>query len=258
MTHPEELLAGYVDGTLSAKERAAADAHLAGCARCARETDLAASARSALRSLAEEPAPPGVASRALEEAGGVRRSVVTHATPRWYRIGGAVAAAAAALLVLTLVLPHIGQGNGSGADVANGKAQVPGAGDAREQTALAASLIEIRHVNYDNASLAALTSSYQSDTSSGGAAGGAAALSPGPASFGSQAQTDKALACVAQSAPDQGGLVQSLIRARFQGIPAYLAVFFDGPGAGQPADTVTVWAFATDDCRILSFSSAQL
>jgi hypothetical protein len=258
MTHPEELLAGYVDGTLSAKEQAAIDAHLAGCARCTRETALAEGARSALRSLAEEPAPAGVASRALVEAGDVRHSVVAHGTPRWYRIGGAVAAAAAGLLVLTLVLPHIGQGNGSGADAANGKAQVPTAGGAREQTALAASLIEIRHVNYDNTSLAELTSSYQSDTSSGGAVGGAAALSPGPASFGSQAQTDKALACVAKSAPDQSGVVQSLIRARFQGTPAYLAVFLEGPGAGQPADTVTVWVFATDDCRILSFSSAQL
>ena len=29
MTHPEELLAGYVDGTLSVKDRAAVDTHVA-------------------------------------------------------------------------------------------------------------------------------------------------------------------------------------------------------------------------------------
>ena len=46
MTHPEELLAGYVDGTLSAKDRAAVDAHIAECPRCRRETTLAASAPS--------------------------------------------------------------------------------------------------------------------------------------------------------------------------------------------------------------------
>ena len=254
--HPEELLAGYTDGSLSAKDRAAVDAHLAVCARCSRETELSAGALSALRSLEEEPAPPGVASRALEEAAGVRRSVVSMGTPRWYRIGGAVAAAAAALLVFTLVLPHIGQGQRSGADAANGKSLAATAGGgAREATALAASLIEVQHVNYDNTSLAALTSSYQSDTA-GGAPLGTAAV-PAPAS-GTQAQTDKALACVAKSAPDQGGVVQRLIRARFQGTPAYLAVFLEGPGAGEPPDTVTVWAFATDDCRILSFSSAQL
>lgn len=255
MTHPEELLAGYTDGSLSAKDRAAVDAHLAECARCSRETELAAGALSALRSLEDEPAPPGIASLALEEAGGVRRSVVSLGAPRWYRIGGAVAAAAAALLVFTLVLPHIGQSQRSGADAADGKAQVPAAGGAREATTLAASLIEIQHVNYDNTSLSALTSSYQSDASAGAPLATAAA--PAPES-GSQAQTDKALACVAKSAPDQGGVVQRLIRARFQGTPAYLAVFLEGPGAGQPADTVTVWVFASDDCRILSFSSAQL
>ncbi len=253
--HPEELLAGYTDGSLSAQDRAAVDAHLAVCARCSRETELSAGALSALRSLEEEPAPPWVASRALEEAAGVRRSVVSIGTPRWYRIGGAVAAAAAALLVFTLVLPHIGQGQRSGADAANGKSQAAGAGGAREATALAASLIEVQHVNYDNSSLAALTSSYQSDTAAGAPLATAAAPAPAP---GSQAQTDKALACVAKSAPDQGGVVQRLIRARFQGTPAYLAVFLEGPGAGEPPDAVTVWAFATDDCRILSFSSAQL
>jgi hypothetical protein len=254
MTHPEELLAGYVDGTLSTKDRAAVDAHLAGCARCSRETELAAGARSALRSLEDEPAPPGVASHALEETGGARRSAVSGGTPRWYRIGGVVAAAAAGLLVLTLVLPHIGQNQGSGADAAD-KAQVPAADGAREQTNLAASLIQIQHVNYDNTSLTGLTESYQTGNSGGAPLQTAATSAP---VSGSQAQTDKALACVTKSAPDQGGDLQSLIRARFQGTPAYLAVFFEGPGAGQPADTVTVWVFAIDDCHILSFSSAQL
>jgi putative zinc finger protein len=253
MTHPEELLAGYVDGTLSAKERDAVESHVAECATCSREIALAASARSALRSLPEVPAPPGVASRALDEAGG--RRFDDGGTPRWYRVGGIVAAAAAALLVLTLVLPHIGQGEGSGSDAARGKAEAP-AGDAREAAALAApSGIEIRHVNYDNTSLTELTSSFQ-----GGASGGVAsdAQVPGSLKFGSQVQTDKALACVAQSAPDESGNLQSLIRARFENTPAYLAVFLEGPGAGQPDDSVTVWVFATEDCRILSFSTAQL
>jgi hypothetical protein len=49
-----------------------------------------------------------------------------------------------------------------------------------------------------------------------------------------------------------------LIRARFEGTPAYLAIFTEGPGAGQPADRAIIWVFATDDCRILSSSFAQL
>jgi anti-sigma factor RsiW len=255
MTHPEELLAGYVDGALSAKDQAAVDTHVAECVKCSREVALASGARSALRSLAEVSAPPGVASRSLQEAGGARRVTGSGGTPRWYRVGGAVAAVAAGLLVLTLVLPHIGQGEGSGADAARGKTQST-PGGAREGAALvAASAIEISHVNYDNASLSELTASYQSDTSAGGAAG---AQAPAALALGSQAQTDKALACVAKSVPDQGGELQNLIRARFEGTPAYLAVFLEGPGAGQPADTVTVWVFAADDCRIRSFSSAQL
>jgi hypothetical protein len=256
MTHPEELLAGYVDDTLSAKDRAVVDAHLAECAKCSREVVLAAGARSALRSLPEEPAPAGVATQALEEAGGVQRSGGGDGTPRWYRIGGAVAAIAAGLLVFTLVLPHIGQGGEPASDAAQGKAGAT-AGGAREGSAIvAATAIEIRHVNYDNASLTAFASSFQSDAPGAGGVGTAEA--PVAPVIGTKAQTDKGLACIVKSAPDQGGELQSLIRARFQGTPAYLAVFLEGPGAGQPPDTVTVWVFATKDCTILSSSFAQL
>jgi len=257
MTHPEELLAGYVDDTLSAKDRAVVDTHLAGCAKCSREVVLAAGARSALRSLPEEPAPAGVASRALEEAGGARRSTGSGGeTPRWYRIGGAVAAVAAGLLVFTLVLPHIGQGDDSGSGAAKQQGSDASRNFGGAESALAATMIEIRHVNFDNASLTALTSSYGA-----GAAGGAANApsQSGPAQrFGTQAQTNKALDCITKSVPPQSGELHNLIRARFQGTPAYFAVFFQGPGAGQPPDTVAVWVLATKDCGIVSSSFAQL
>ncbi len=116
MTHPEELLAGYVDGTLSAQERAAVEAHVAGCARCSREIGLATSARSALRSLEEVPAPADIGSLAIREASGGRAAPAAEGTPRWYRVGGIVGAVAAGLLVFTLVLPHVGQSDDSGGD----------------------------------------------------------------------------------------------------------------------------------------------
>jgi hypothetical protein len=254
MTHPEELLAGYVDGTLSATDRVAVETHLAECSRCSREVALAGGARTALRSLPEVPAPQGVASKALEESTGARPKL--GGTPRWYRFGGIAAAVAAGLLVFTLVLPHIGNGGGATSDASRGKDQ-GAAGGAREGAALAAaSAIEIRHVNFDDASLTALTSSYRSPTP--GASQVGTATAPTAPVFGTQAQTNKALACIVKSAPNQGGELQTLIRARFKGTPAYLAVFAEGPGAGQPADTVTVWVLATTDCRILSYSSAQL
>jgi hypothetical protein len=52
-------------------------------------------------------------------------------------------------------------------------------------------------------------------------------------------------------------LVQ-LIEAEYLHTPAYIAVFLQGPGADQPADTVVVLVVATDDCRILTFASQSI
>ena len=260
MTHPEELLAGYVDGSLSAQERAAVETHVAGCARCSREIELSSSARSALRSLEDVPAPSDIGSVAIHEAAGGRAAPAGDGPPRWYRVGGIVGAVAAGLLVFTLVLPHVGQNSADEGGAAPAGAERDGKSGV---TALSgpASAIEIQHANYDNTSLTALITAYASaeDSSAGGAAGAPVAetTSP-PAAFGRQTQTDKALSCIVRSAPDEIGELQRLIRARFDGTPAYLAVFTEGPGAGQPADTAIIWVFATDDCRILSSSFAKL
>jgi hypothetical protein len=255
MTHPEELLAGYVDGTLSAQERAAVDAHVAGCARCSREIGLATSARSALMSLEEVPAPAGIGSLAIQEASESGAAPTAGGTPRWYRVGGLVAAVAAGFLVFTLVLPHVGESDDSGGDQGALSASER---DTEAGKLFAASGIEISHEDYDNTSLTALITSFAAeDSSAGGAAVGTAAAPTTPL-FGTQTQTDKALACIMQSAPGETGDLQRLIKARFEGTPAYLAVFTEGPGAGEPADRAIIWVFATDDCRILSSSLAQL
>ena len=254
MTHPEELLAGYVDGTLSAQERAAVEAHVAGCARCSREIGLATRARSALRSLEEVPAPEDIGSLAIQEAEG-RPAPAAEGTPRWYRVGGIVGAVAAGLLVFTLVLPHVGQSDDSGGG--DQRALSASERDTEAGKLSAASGIEIQHENYDNTSLTALITSLAAEDSSAGGAVGAASA-PVALATGSQAQVDKALACIVQSAPGETGDLKRLIRARFEGTSAYLALFTEGPGAGQPADRAIIWVFATDDCRILSSSLAQL
>jgi hypothetical protein len=258
MTHPEELLAGYVDGALPPKDRAAVDAHLAGCARCRREVSLAVSARSGLRALPEILAPEGIATLALEEARSGRAPARDGQPPRWYRIAGVAAAAAAALLVLTLALPHIGQGGSSG-DTDQKAAAGVGADQSGPRALSGATAIEIQHRNYDNDSLTALSGSYARDAAAAGAA--ATPSTPGTEFASAQAaqkQTADALACVQTSTPDATGTLIRLIRARFEGTPAYLALFLDGPGAGQPADRVNVWVFAANDCSILSFSYAKL
>ncbi|MGH2596181.1 MAG: zf-HC2 domain-containing protein, partial [Actinomycetota bacterium] len=155
MTHPEELLAGYVDGTSPAGERAVVDAHLAECLRCRREVTLAGGARSALGSLAAVPAPSGVAARALAGAEGAQPHRQAGITPRSYRVAGIAAAAAAALLVVTLTLPHIGKSTTSIADAARTNEKAGGA--TVPTTAQAPGAIEIQQVDYDNASLSALS-----------------------------------------------------------------------------------------------------
>ena len=253
MTHPEEHLAGYVDASLSPHERRAVDAHLADCARCRREVALAAGARVALGSLAEVPAPPGVAASALREAGAAKQSRPTHGPPAWYRIAGVAAAVAAGLLVVSLVLPKVGgSSNDAGAQREVG-AEAAG-GDAG--TALAGSTsLEIQDVNYDDASLSAFAASFKA-AEGGGAV--ATAEAPTESLFATPQQTQKALRCITRSAPDETGQLTRLIKARFQGTPAYLAVFLEGPGADQPPDAVSVWVFATDGCAILSSSYARL
>lgn len=255
MTHPEELLAGYVDGTLSAQERAVVETHVAGCSKCSREIAMASSARLALRGLDDVPAPEDIGSLAIQEASGHRGAPGVGGTPRWYRVGGLVAAVAAGLLVFTLVLPRIGQSDDAGGG--DQRELSAAAGDAEAGKLNAASGIEISHENYDNTSLTALISSLAAGDSAGGSMA-AASAPPIPLATGGQAQVNKALACIVQSAPDETGDLKRLIRARFEGTPAYLAVFTEGPGAGQPADTAIIWVFATDDCRILSSSFAQL
>jgi hypothetical protein len=255
MTHPEELLAGYVDGTLSAQERAVVETHVSGCSKCSREIAMASSARSALRGLDDVPAPEDIGSLAIQEASGHRGAPGVGGTPRWYRVGGLVAAVAAGLLVFTLVLPRIGQSDDAGGG--DQRELSTAAGDTEAGKLSAASGIEISHENYDNTSLTALISSLAAGDSAGGSMA-AASAPPIPLATGGQAQVNKALACIVRSAPDETGDLKRLIRARFEGTPAYLAVFTEGPGAGQPADTAIIWVFATDDCRILSSSFAQL
>jgi len=254
MTHPEELLAGYVDGTLSAQERAVVETHVAGCSKCSRDIAMASSARSALRDLHDVPAPEDIGSLAIQEASGHRGAPGVGGTPRWYRVGGLVAAVAAGLLVFTLVLPRIGQSDDAGGDQRELSAA---AGDTEAGKLIAASGIEISHENYDNTSLTALISSLAAGDSAGGSMA-AASAPPIPLATGGQAQVNKALACIVRSAPDETGDLKRLIRARFEGTPAYLAIFTEGPGAGQAADRAIIWVFATDDCRILSSSFAQL
>jgi anti-sigma factor RsiW len=101
VSHPEDLLADYVDGTLDERERAAVDAHLLGCARCAAEVRQADAARAVLAELENVPVPFGVTGPVLAEAG---RRFERRPGVVWGRFQWAAGLAAAAALVVVVAL----------------------------------------------------------------------------------------------------------------------------------------------------------
>jgi hypothetical protein len=235
MNHPFEQLADLMDGTLDERELAGVQAHLDLCATCRQDIDLATHGARAARSLPVEDPPPDLHRRVVGAGGG-------RGTPTWYRWAGA-AAAAAAVIAIAIALPNVGgDGRRETATDAAGSSEVslPLAGDveySREEQ------------DYDADALQDLarsaTASRQVSTNAAGAelAG----------------DTSAAVRCVSKAFGDQqAGRLTRLIQARFEGEEAYIAVYLEGPGAGEPPDTVAVWAASSKDCTVLSFASARI
>jgi anti-sigma factor ChrR (cupin superfamily) len=288
MTHPDELLAGYVDGTLTDDERAVVDAHLATCSTCREEVELARSAVAALERIEEAPVPFGVTGPVLAEAGRTfeRRAAV------WQRFQWAAGVAAAAALVVVVALNVGGDGE---------ERVVPAAADAageapRESAILASVELELQsEVNYTNdgveslARHAAARAEAQDDagpvteedagaadaTGPTGVTGEAAPTPTGAtAAGGTDAVTtsgaggavktvppDEAIGCLRRAeAPldDARDTLVRLIEAEYEGTPAYLAVFLESPAAGEPPSTAVVYVVATSDCQFLSGAALPL
>jgi hypothetical protein len=267
MTHPEENLAGYVDGTLGTDERAVVDAHLQTCATCREEVELARTAVQALGTLEELPVPFGVTGTVLAEAGRrfERRRSALLGRIQW----AAGAAAAAALVLVVAVNLNLGSGDDAG-DAAAGATGATGAdagGGAPETSAALESAflgLERQDANYGDEgvrSLAVQTAAQEraaapaagvtAETGTTGAAEDSIRfVAPGPA-----------LACLRTAeAPvdDPEDALVRLIEARYRDSPAYLAVFLESPGAGQPPDRVVVWVVAKGSCQILSGAQQTL
>ncbi len=248
MTHPEELLAGYVDGTLEDPERAVVDAHLRTCETCREELELARASVAALASLEEVPVPFGVTGPVLAEAG---KRFERRRAAAWGRIQWAAGAAAAAALVLVFALNlNLGASrNDEGAGTVAAEAGATGSteGAAPEAAAVFAGLERQPDVNYDDAgvrSLAKDAASLRSGTATDQVSGEVQLAPPG----GALECLRTAEAPVDEPATDT--LVR-LIEARFRGTPAYLAVFLESPGAGLPPDRVVIWVVSKGECQIV-------
>jgi hypothetical protein len=72
-------------------------------------------------------------------------------------------------------------------------------------------------------------------------------------------EAQEASSCIAEAFAGQpNGRLVRLIRARFEGRDAYVAIYLEGPGAGADPDLAVVWAASATDCSVLSFAQARL
>jgi hypothetical protein len=69
----------------------------------------------------------------------------------------------------------------------------------------------------------------------------------------------QAIRCVLTDLPPDQLIVPYRIEAAsFQGEPAYVAAFLQGPAPDQPYDRVVIWVVSRQGCRLLSLASQQL
>jgi hypothetical protein len=252
MKHPEEHLSGYVDGTLATDERAEVDAHLASCATCREEIELSTRAVTMLRELPEVPVPFGTTRPVMAEAGKVppaRRS--WGGRTQW---AAGLAAAAVLVVVVAVALPRVGREARTESAGAGGVPATPTRAPGMEAATSGAVPLELQpNADYDATKLEGLADS------SALRPGAETTLAAPSAKDASAAQAEDAAACLARPGglTGQDRLVR-LIQATFQGRPAYVGVYLEEPGAGQPADRIVIWVVDRRDCSILSFSSKRL
>lgn len=103
----EALLEAFVDAELRGDDRSLVEDHVAGCAECRRQHELAVRIRTELRGLPEMDAPPVVIEQVLEEA---RREQGERPSP-WWRMWrpSPVWALAVAVLAIAVLLPLVRQ-----------------------------------------------------------------------------------------------------------------------------------------------------
>lgn len=249
MTHPQDLFADYVDGTLAPGERAVVDAHLSTCAACREEVELARSAVVALASLEERPVPFGVTGPVLAEAG---RRFERRRVAVWERVRWAAGAAAAAALVLVVALNITGDG-GDGSPTAGGTGAAGEAAEDRTAALMAPDVLEKHDASYGDGDVRSFAQDAAVPPEDDQGLAGAEAA---PAiEFVPAAEGLRCLRTADVPVDEPTDELVRLIEARYGRTPAYFAVFLESPGAGQPPDTAVVWVVARRDCRILTFAS---
>jgi anti-sigma factor RsiW len=240
--HPDELLAGYVDGSASPEERRAVDAHLAGCSECRGDLALAGAARGALASIPELEA-PGLADSgidALRSRDGADELAERRETTRrrQWQVSWAALGAAAVVLALFVVVPLALNGDSGG-----GPASLNAPAASPEVTA-SYPPVRDRGFDYNQGSVLALARRLAVQTRRGERGD---VLTSGEEA--SDASSSLVVQCLAQATGLPGDTVPVYIeRARYRGTPAFVvAVLSEGANRSH----LRVYAVSQQDCTFL-------
>lgn len=248
MTHPTDQLTDYVDGSLTDDAAEELTRHLATCAACRADVKIAALARRSLAALPD----PGTPDLVGAVQGKIRAAEAIPIDRRWQRVAGWAAAAAVVVLVV-VALPRIG----SGPDESPAALTAEDAGGAAipESTQGGDLVLELEQIDYDQASVLELASGLAQDGGVERSSGQGSEASASAPVIGAGDVAKRAARCVARSAP---GEPIRLISATYEGAPAYLAIYLEGPAADRPVDTVKIWVVSTKGCDPLSLATARI
>jgi anti-sigma factor RsiW len=265
--HPDELLAGYVDGSLAGSDRSVVDDHLAECARCRGEVALAAETRAALSGLEDVAPPPGLPTAVRRE---LRRR-----SGRGWRIVAASAVAAGVIAGGILVAGTLRTegpvetreqaGEPAPAPEAAGEAAVGDEVKAGAPEALAAEtapVVTTSRTDYEPKALAPFARRLRDDARAALAQGFPPTATDYYRRFNTSAfdpHTRRAVRCaLADISPEQAVVPFVIEEATFQGSPAYVAGFLQGPAPDQPYDRILIWVADRESCALRSLASQQL
>ena len=282
MRHPEELLAAFVDGTATVRDRAEVEAHLTFCAICRDEVDLARAGRAALRSLPEVDAPPLGLTIPRSEAApspdfvsapdsvrgpdvipssdlapAPRQGVPHRPSPpsrssvrrRWpVRAAKAMVAVAAVTLAFVLI-SHLNFGGSqrTGTVSAPGAATFgPSEGTSREASA------PRPEQNYTQASLNRLALDLADEArTKTPEEGPVTTLTPVPTPSQGAGLTTTAVSCIERGTGVVGGTeLFYLQRANYEGTDSYIGAFLQGSDSNR---YLLVAAVSVDGCQPLRF-----
>lgn len=267
--HPEELLAEYVDGTLGPEDRTRVEAHVAACATCREEVELAGSARRALTALPELDVPAGTTWQVIQRAR-QRRRWLPQVSPRTAWVAAGTAAAAAAVIGVFALVGGPRQ-EAAGPEAAfgrNGEAEAPpGAapGEPSESGRLLSGLYPIFRQSdrdYDSDSLpdlavdltdqarGALEQGFPEPPSRYYATTSLAQVSP---------RTRRALNCVVKAvSPGRSLAPFAVVTTTFEGEPAYVGAFLQADQPDRSYEQLVLYVVAPDGCALRSFARQQL